>query len=310
MWKKLTQRARQAVYFAQEEAKRLGHTEVSTEHLLFGLIYDDSSMVVYILHRMSVGSDAIRTEIDHVAVRGNETSEREMRLSRQAKRVINLTYEEVMRLKHDYIGTEHLLLGLIRQEDGVAGRVLVKLGVHLDRTREEILIAQSNDSNPIKPGSPEDKRAWDRFTERARSIFFYAHEEAGLLGQTEIATEHILLGLLRDEDDAKWGGCMVAIHILRCLGVTVEQIRAEVESKVTCGEGRMGKELVLTPLAHRVHARVYYEAGLLGKDYVGTEHILLGLIRDEQGLAGRVLASLGVDITRARQEIAALPTAK
>ena len=140
---------------------------------------------------------------------------------------------------------------------------------------------------------------WQRFTERARRVVFFAQEEAGRLGENYVSTEHLLLGLVRENDS-------VAARILDRLGVSLGRIRSEIERQVTRGDGRLGQDMQLTPRAKRVIDLAYDEARQLGNNYIGTEHLLLGLIREGEGLAGRVLAKLGVDLERTRREVTAL----
>jgi ATP-dependent Clp protease ATP-binding subunit ClpC len=140
---------------------------------------------------------------------------------------------------------------------------------------------------------------WQRFTERARRVIFYAQEEAGRLGENYVSTEHLLLGLVREPDS-------VAARILERMGVSLSRVRSEIERQVSRGEGRLGQETQLTPRAKRVIDLAYDEARQLNNNYIGTEHLLLGLIREGEGLAGRVLARLGVDLERARREVMAL----
>jgi ornithine carbamoyltransferase len=137
---------------------------------------------------------------------------------------------------------------------------------------------------------------WQRFTERARKVVFYAQEEAGRLGENYVSTEHLLLGLVRENDN-------VAARILDRIGVSLGRIRSEIERQVARGDGRLGQDMQLTPRAKRVIDLSYDEARQLSNNYVGTEHLLLGLIREGEGLAGRVLAKLGADEERARAEV-------
>jgi ATP-dependent Clp protease ATP-binding subunit ClpC len=137
---------------------------------------------------------------------------------------------------------------------------------------------------------------WQRFTERARRVVFFAQEEAARLGENYVSTEHLLLGLVRENDS-------VAARILDSLGVSLTRIRADIERNVSKGEGRMGPDMQLTPRAKRVIDLAYDEARQLNNNYIGTEHLLLGLIREGDGLAGRVLAKLGVDLDRTRREV-------
>lgn len=137
---------------------------------------------------------------------------------------------------------------------------------------------------------------WQRFTERARRVVFFAQEEAGRLGENYVSTEHLLLGLVRESDS-------VAARILETLGVSASRVRTEIERQVTKGDGRTGPDMQLTPRAKRVIDLAYDEARQLNNNYIGTEHLLLGLIRENDGLAGRVLAKFGVDLDRTRREV-------
>src|SRR5919201_6584106 len=139
---------------------------------------------------------------------------------------------------------------------------------------------------------------WQRFTERARRVVFFAQEEAGRFGENYVSTEHLLLGLVRENDRG-------AARILDRLGVSLGRIRSEIERQVTRGDGRLGQDMQLTPRAKRVIDLAYDEARQLNNNYIGTEHLLLGLIREGEGLAGRVLSKLGVDLETTRREIAA-----
>lgn len=137
---------------------------------------------------------------------------------------------------------------------------------------------------------------WQRFTERARKVVFYAQEEAGRLGENYVSTEHLLLGLVRENDS-------VAARILDRIGVSLGRIRSEIERQVARGDGRLGQDMQLTPRAKRVIDLAYDEARQLNNNYIGTEHLLLGLIREGEGLAGRTLSKLGVDLERTRREV-------
>ncbi len=144
---------------------------------------------------------------------------------------------------------------------------------------------------------------WQRFTERARKVIFYAQEEAGRLGENYVSTEHLLLGLIRENDT-------VAARILDRLGISLGRIRSEIERQVAQGDGRLGQDMQLTPRAKRVIDLAYEEAKQLDNNYIGTEHLLLGLLREAEGLAGRILAMLDVDLERTRREVVLLQEGK
>lgn len=147
---------------------------------------------------------------------------------------------------------------------------------------------------------------WQRFTERARRVVFFAQEEAGRHGESCVSTEHLLLGLSREDDS-------MAARVLDKMGVSLEKIRAEVNKQITSVEGKLGQDMQLTPRAKRVIDLAYDEARALNNDYIGTEHLLLGIIREGEGLAGRVLQDLGVGIDEARaivKELQSIPQKK
>lgn len=153
MWQRFTERARKVVFFAQEEAQKFGEGYVSTEHLLLGLVRESDSVAARVLERLGVSLSRIRTEVEKQLPRGDARPSQEMTLTPRAKRVIDLAYDEQRNLNNNYIGTEHLLLGLIREGDGLAGRVLAKLGVELEKARREVGALQDNESTNKGSGS-------------------------------------------------------------------------------------------------------------------------------------------------------------
>src|SRR5437773_3404331 len=148
MWQRFTERARRIVFFAQEEAARLGECYVGTEHLLLGLVREGDTVAAKVLDRLDVKLGRVRAEIELQVTRGHGNLGQDMQLTPRAKRVIDLAYEEARQLNNNYIGTEHLLLGLIREGDGLAARVLVKLGADLERTRREVYAMQEGENQP------------------------------------------------------------------------------------------------------------------------------------------------------------------
>ncbi len=139
---------------------------------------------------------------------------------------------------------------------------------------------------------------WQRFTDRAKRVVFFAQEEAAHLGENYVSPEHLLLGLVREGDS-------VAARVLDRLGVPPSRVRAEVERRIVRGEGRTTQDMTLDPRARKVLDLAYDEARQLNNNHIGTEHLLLGLIREGDGLAARILSKLGVDLLSARREVIA-----
>jgi Clp amino terminal domain, pathogenicity island component len=137
---------------------------------------------------------------------------------------------------------------------------------------------------------------FERFTDRARRVVVLAQEEARMLSHNHIGTEHILLGLIRE-------GHGVAASALQCLGISQEAVRQQVEQIIGRGEQAPSGHIPFTPRAKTVLELSLRESHMLGHDYIGTEHILLGLIREGDGLAAQILVRLGADLNRVRQQV-------
>jgi len=152
MWQRFTERARKVVFYAQEEAQKFGEGYVSTEHLLLGLVRESDSVAARVLEKLGVSLNRIRAEVENQLPRGDARPSQDMTLTPRAKRVIDLAYDEARNLNNNYIGTEHLLLGLIREGDGLAGRVLAKLGVELEKARKEVMALQDNETQTKSGG--------------------------------------------------------------------------------------------------------------------------------------------------------------
>ena len=137
---------------------------------------------------------------------------------------------------------------------------------------------------------------FERFTERARQVVVLAREEARLLKHNYIGTEHLLVGLLREQED-------VAAWALEGLGMTVEAVRDEIARIVEPGGEYSGGQIPFTPRAKKVLELALREALSLGHNYIGTEHVLLGLVREDGGVASRVMSNLGADADTVRSQV-------
>src|SRR5437762_8066949 len=134
---KFTERARRVLTLAQEEAQRFNHNYIGTEHLLLGLVREGDGVAAKVLNNLGVELSKVRSAVEFIIGRGEKSISGEIGLTPRAKKVIELAVEEARRLNHSYIGTEHLLLGLVREGEGIAFGVLESLGVSLERVRTE-----------------------------------------------------------------------------------------------------------------------------------------------------------------------------
>jgi ClpA/ClpB-like protein/UvrB/UvrC motif-containing protein len=139
MFQRFTDRARRVVVLAQEEARRLDHNYIGTEHILLGLIREGEGVAAKALESLGISLDPVRQQVEEIIGRGQEAPQGHVPFTPRAKKVLELSLRESKHLGHDYIGTEHILLGLIREGDGVAAQVLVRLGADLNRVRQQVI---------------------------------------------------------------------------------------------------------------------------------------------------------------------------
>ncbi len=139
MFERFTERARRGIILAQEEAKRLNHSAVGTEHILLGIVREGEGVASKVLESLNISPERVRAEIESAIGRGERTPHEEVTFTPRAKKVLELALDEARRLGHNYIGTEHLLLGLIREGEGVAARVLEAMGADLERVRSQVV---------------------------------------------------------------------------------------------------------------------------------------------------------------------------
>jgi hypothetical protein len=139
MFERFTDRARRVVVLAQEEARLLNHNHIGTEHILLGLIHEGEGIAYLALTELGISLDAVRAQVEAEIGQGSEAPGGHIPFTPRAKKVLELSLREALQLGHNYIGTEHILLGLIREGEGVAAQVLVGLGAGLDRVRGQVV---------------------------------------------------------------------------------------------------------------------------------------------------------------------------
>ncbi|MGV0335221.1 ATP-dependent Clp protease ATP-binding subunit [uncultured Corynebacterium sp.] len=139
MFERFTDRARRVVVLAQEEARALNHNYIGTEHILLGLIREGEGVAAKALESMGISREAVRSEVEDIIGKGSQPPSGYIPFTPRAKKVLELSLREALQLGHKYIGTEHILLGLIREGEGVAAQVLVKLGADLPRVRQQVI---------------------------------------------------------------------------------------------------------------------------------------------------------------------------
>jgi ATP-dependent Clp protease ATP-binding subunit ClpC len=158
MFERFTDRARRVVVLAQEEARMLNHNYIGTEHILLGLIHEGEGVAAKALESLGISLDAVREQVQEIIGQGQQAPSGHIPFTPRAKKVLELSLREALQLGHNYIGTEHILLGLIREGEGVAAQVLVKLGADLNRVRQQViqLLSGYQGKEPASAGGPAE----------------------------------------------------------------------------------------------------------------------------------------------------------
>jgi ATP-dependent Clp protease ATP-binding subunit ClpC len=217
------------------------------------------------------------------------------RFSDCARKVMQLSFQEAMRLDHEYLGTEHLLLGLVKEGSGLAANVLSHFGVQLHSIRLEV-------EKLVHPGPNIVTMRKLLKTPQTEKVLRYAIEESRKLGQDLVGSEHILLGLLHEQDG-------VGAQVLLNFGLNGEKVRKEVMNRLNSGANdedpipNRQNKLSADEISQKITESALEEARIMRHDYVGGEHFLLALFHDQESVVARVLDRLGLKINDVRTEI-------
>lgn len=274
MFERFTEKAIKVIMLAQEEARRLGHNFVGTEQILLGLIGEGTGVAAKVLKSMGVNLKDARIEVEKIIGRGSGFVAVEIPFTPRAKRVLELSLEEARQLGHNYIGTEHLLLGLIREGEGVAARVLENLGVDLSKVRTQV-IRMLGETAEVTPGGPSGRTKTPTLDEFGSNL-------------TQMAIDNKL--------DPVVGRAKEIERVIQILG------RRTKNNPVLIGEPGVGKTAIAEGLASRIANKdvpdiledkrvVTLDIGLLvaGTKYRGEFEERLKKIMDEIRQAGNVI---------------------
>jgi ATP-dependent Clp protease ATP-binding subunit ClpA len=320
---RLTERARMVLHLAQTEAQRQQKPLIETEHILLALLAEREGIAGKTLENLGKNPQELRETIARLQASTSEANPPQtqtpatsssptpedvppsgkLNLSPEAEDTILLAIDEARRLNHYHIGTEHFLLALAQQPQSLAFRALQAHSIDISKVRIASVqtLSQGLSGSGLNPQSSQNPGAGNRdrfnkFTERARKVLSLAQEEAQRFQHNYIGTEHLLLGLVRE-------GQGVAAQALNNMNVSLDKIRAAVEFIIGSGDRIVLGEIGLTPRAKKVIELAVDESRRLNHHYIGTEHILLGLVREGQGIAAGVLESLGVKLQALREMI-------
>ena len=299
MFERYTEKARRVIFFARYEASQFGSPYIETEHFLLGLLREDKAMANRFLGSYAV-LDSIRQQIEgHTKVRGAVSTSVDLPLSRECKRILAYGAEEAERLGHKHIGPEHLLIGILIEEKCFAAALLHEHGLLLSGVRADLLSGKREEgaSTAVAPRAPRvaPAIAFGRFTERARRAFFFAYQEAGESGSPTIETEHLLLGVLREDN-------LQATLLLRT-DAAVESIRRQIEAENPPGEETPANGMPLTDECQRALRVASALSERLGHKEIETGHLLLGILDEDESFAAEILRERGLSISTVSEEL-------
>ena len=164
MFERFTERARQVVVLAQDEASALKHNYIGTEHILLGLLREEEGLAARVLESLDVTVEEVRAQVERVVGRGDEPATGQIPFTPRAKKVLELALREALSLNHSYIGTEHILLGVVRENQGVAARILLDFGADAETVRARVLEALGRPGHP----PPTLREGWTSYGPLAR----------------------------------------------------------------------------------------------------------------------------------------------
>jgi ATP-dependent Clp protease ATP-binding subunit ClpA len=333
MFERFTDRARRVVVLAQEEARVLQHDYIGTEHILLGLIHEGDGVAAQALASLEIDPSAVRDAVEGLVPRGKSSPPGHIPFTVRAKKVLELSLREALHLGHNYIGTEHILLGLIRERDGTAAEALVQVGADLAQIRERVgeLLAEGVRPEPVGRASetasgrmsmrlsargeararflggrgellarPRDQMVVRRFTVSAYRVLLLAESEGLRLGQAAIGVEHLLLGLLAEGEGT-------AARALGALGLDLGGGRATAERALGRSELTLAPEPTYREDLVDAIERALHEALAAGSERIDTEHLLLGLVHQAEhrgGVAGKSLEVVGTEPDAVRRAVA------
>jgi ATP-dependent Clp protease ATP-binding subunit ClpA len=315
-FERFTEQSKKVLTLAQDEAQKAHHSYVGTEHLLLGLLREPEGLAAKVLANLGVEIDQVRETIDSMLGRNERIFAEQIIPTSRVKKVIEFAVDEAKRMNTTYVGTEHLLLGLLIEGEGIAAHVLKDLGANLDKVRPEIDLLPKEqpgaDPSPLEvswprsaPGRPGREaghivhgvfRTLGPFTIEARSVMALTEEESAKAALGYVGTEHLLIGLLRQGEG-------IGARALNNLGVTLEGVREAIASRRRFGRLLEDRK----EPSRRFHAALSSHQPGPGDDrptrWLDTHDLLLAIAADGEDPTAQLLHALGANASAIEAEV-------
>jgi ATP-dependent Clp protease ATP-binding subunit ClpA len=325
-----TARFYQAVDLAQNEAKKLGHNHVSPDHILFGVVGQSESAAIAVLDHMGISRQSVRSATERRTAWEDHVAGDFLQLTPYSKHVINFVYVEAQEADAGYVGTQHLLVGLVKVGAGVMGEVFSELGIDLDRMRAATrLVSESIETERLNERSTPDPEALPVKKTLSNALIF-AQEEADSTADGLITPAHLFLGLAREGDwlDKLLSSCGASAQLIcaeinqqlappaptpvQRIASAFNQLSRRLSGSVPSATGLVHNQkpgsghLIIDAALKQKLTLARYEAHSLGSKSLGPEHLLLAVLHDKEFLPTRVLSEFDVDIERVRRHVVAI----
>ncbi len=314
MFERFTESAIRVIMLAQEESRRLSHNFVGTEQILLGLIAEGRGTAALVLRHAGVTLKHTRMEVEKIIGQGSDFVVVEIPFTPRAKRILELSWMEASRLGHAAINTEHLLLGLLKETEGVAPRVLENLNIDLANLRLQLIEAMgkqasdlftplpANPSFPIFPSNTTGimlssnirEEVFNWYSPDAIVVIQRAGGVAETAGSKEIGIEHLFLALLRDESLS---------DILLSAGLTLGQIRERIFKSLQIDDTTPSQSLPFSASAQKALEGAWLVGVEQAICWITKECIMLGLLRQDGSVVLEAIKDLGGDLPKIRQSL-------
>jgi len=268
----------QVINSAKEILDNSSYEILGTEQILLAMLEDKDSSISILLENEGINLQNFSEKLENINTRSDEYLQKELPFTPRAYFAINSAYEYAKELGSTTLKPEHVLLGILGEKSGLAYRVLKELGINTNNLFNKVL-------KPIEKQKPE-----------TLTIVRLAREEARKLGHNIVGTEQILLGIIGE-------GTGIGASVLKDLGITLKDARIEVEKIIGTGNCRGEKETTLTPRVKKLLEIAWEKAKKYSSQRIESEHLLLGITKEKECMAMKVLQNLGVDVLEIRQGI-------